>query len=467
MMAGANQEGFMTTVDEQYAQGKKLRQQIPRSTHAHFTRSPDVDPVKILTDQDQGRIQSLVPERHARMGENPFAFYRAGAKLMATDLAGTPTTHLTAQLSGDAHLSNFGWYGSPERRLVFDTNDFDETLPASFEWDVKRMAASFVIAAQNNGFDATDQEAAALKAVQSYRDAMLQYASQGYLDVWYLGLSADKVHHALQKQGEGKRAKEVKKASKKARGKDSEHVLRKLGEVVDGQYRIKADPPWVIPASQMDPDMEPEEMRRLVDSVIQNYQQTVADHIKVLIGRYEILDAALKVVGVGSVGTRCYIGLLQGRDQSDPLFLQVKEAGDSALAAFVPPSQYSHSGERVVQGQRLMQTSTDIFLGWVTGEGGTKYYVRQLKDMKASVEVEDLEPDGLQTYATACASVLAHSHSRSGSAATMSGYMGSGKSFAEAVAEFSVKYAAQNDADYKAFAQQVGFGPENDSKGDS
>ena len=457
----------MTNIDEQYARGKKLRQQVPRSTHAAFKRSPEVDPVKVLTDQDQGRIPSLIPERHARMGENPFSFYRAGAKLMATDLSGTPTTNIMTQLSGDAHLSNFGWYGSPERRLVFDTNDFDETLPGPFEWDVKRMAASFVIAAQNNGFDAKDQEAVTSRAVQSYRDAMLQYASQGYLDVWYLGLSADKVYDLLRDQGDKKQAKSVKKQSKKARHKNSEHVLKKLGEEVDGQYRIKSDPPWVIPTAAMERDMDPELIRRRVSFALERYQTTLRDDMKVLVGRYELLDVALKVVGVGSVGTRCYIALLQGRDQQDPLFLQIKEAGDSALANYLPPSSYSHPGERVVQGQRLMQTSSDIFLGWMTGEHGTTYYIRQLKDMKASVEVEDLDPKGLQTYAAACASVLAQSHARAGSAAVMSGYMGSGDVFAEAVTEFSLKYAEQNDADYQAFADQVGFGPEGDADSDS
>ncbi|MGI9529330.1 MAG: DUF2252 domain-containing protein [Acidimicrobiia bacterium] len=452
----------MAQIDEQYARGKKLRQQVPRSSHATFNRSPEVDPVKVLTDQDEGRIPSLVPERHARMGENPFSFYRAGAKLMATDLSGTPTTDIVTQLSGDAHLSNFGWYGSPERRLVFDTNDFDETLPGPFEWDVKRMAASFVIAAQNSGFDAKDQEAAASRAVQSYRDAMLQYASQGYLDVWYMGLSADRVYDILRDQGQKKRAKHLKKKSKKARGKNSEHVLKKLGKVVDGEYQIKADPPWVIPASSMQQDMEPGALRHRVTYTIDRYQHTISDEMKVLVGRYKLLDAALKVVGVGSVGTRCYIVLLQGRDQQDPLFLQIKQAADSALADFLPPSQYAHPGERVVQGQRLMQTSTDIFLGWVDGEHGTKYYVRQLKDMKASVEVEDLDPKGLQTYATACASVLAQAHARAGHAAVMSGYMGSGDVFADAVTEFSVKYAEQNDADYEAFAKEVGFGSESD-----
>lgn len=416
----------MATFDEQYAQGKKLRQSIPRSTHGQFARSPDIDPVAILTAQDEGRIPSLVPERHARMGENPFAFYRAGAKLMATDLAGTPTTNIMAQLSGDAHLSNFGWYGSPERNLVFDTNDFDETLPGSFEWDVKRMAASFVIAGSNNGFDAADREATALHTVRSYRDAMLQYGSSGYLDVWYLGLSAERLFDLLTESGKSKTAHRVQKQAKKAEKKNSEHALKKLGEVVDGQYRIKPDPPWVIPIAQMNPDMEPDRLNDFVTFAMDGYLSTLPDYLKVLVGRYTVLDAALKVVGVGSVGTRCYIVLLQGRDQQDPLFLQLKEAGDSALASHFPPSRYEHPGERVVQGQRLMQTSTDIFLGWTTGERGTQYYVRQLKDMKMSVEVEDLGPKRLKQYATACASVLAHSHARSGTAAVIAGYMGQG-----------------------------------------
>ncbi|MDJ0790935.1 MAG: DUF2252 domain-containing protein [Acidimicrobiia bacterium] len=447
----------MTTADERYQQGKALRAQIPRSSHSEFTRSPDVDPVEILTGQDEGRLQALVPVRHARMGENPFAFYRAGAKLMATDLSTTPTTNLMAQLSGDAHLSNFGWFGSPERQLVFDANDFDETLPGSFEWDVKRMAASFVIAAQNNGFDADEQEAAAFESVRAYRDAMRQFAAQGYLDVWYLNLSSDKLYATLESMGKKKRVKKMQKGEKKARSKDSEHALKKLGVLVDGRYQIENDPPFVVRLEDLAPDLDPSRRREIVEDVVDHYTSTVPDHLEVLLSRYDLLDFALKVVGVGSVGTRCYIGLLQGRDQEDPLFLQVKEAGDSALAEFFPPSQYEHAGERVVQGQRLMQSSTDIFLGWATGFDGTQYYVRQLKDMKYSVEVEDMGPNRLRRYAHACAAVLAQSHARSGSTNMIAGYMGSGDVFPRAVAEFGMKYAEQNDADYQAFATQVGF----------
>ena len=447
-----------------YEQGKKLREQIPRSSHGEFSRSADVDPVAILTGQNEGRIQTLVPVRYARMGENPFSFYRAGAKLMATDLASTPTTNVTAQLSGDAHLSNFGWYGSPERQLVFDANDFDETLPGSFEWDVKRMAASFVIAGINNGFDASDQEAAAMESVRAYRDAMQRFSGQGYLDVWYLNLSSDKLYETARSEGKKKAAKRVKKVTKKARGKDSEHVLKKLGEQVDGQFRIKSDPPFVISASDMSPDIQPENYRAIVEEVVEQYVSTLPDYMKHLVRRYTLLDFGLKVVGVGSVGTRCFIALLQGRDQDDPLFLQLKEAGDSALAEFFPPSQYSHAGERVVRGQRIMQSSTDSFLGWTTAAAsGHAYYVRQLKDMKMSVDVEDLGPKNMQRYARACAAVLAQSHARSGSASAIAGYMGTGDVFPEAVTEFGVKYAAQNDADYQAFASRVGFPTEQEA----
>jgi uncharacterized protein (DUF2252 family) len=452
----------MSTVEERYQQGKELRKKVPRSSHAEFTRRPDVDPVKILTDQDEGRIPSLIPVRHARMGENAFAFYRAGAKLMATDLASTPTTNIMAQLSGDAHLSNFGWYGSPERSLVFDANDFDETLPGSFEWDVKRLAASFVIAGINNGLDADDQEAAARESVAAYRDAMLSFASRGYLDVWYLNLSSDKLYGLLKQQGKKKKAKHLAKQAKKARGKDSEHALKKLGEVVDGEMRIKSDPPWVIPVDEMWPDMEPEAIRARVAFSLERYVQTLPDYLKALIGRYEVLDAALKVVGVGSVGTRCYIALLQGRDQQDPLFLQFKEAGDSALADFFPPSRYDHAGQRVVAGQQLMQSATDIFLGWTASETGFDFYVRQLKDMKYSIEIEELGPKDLRQYARGCAAVLAQSHARSGSAAEIAGYIGSGDVFADAVTEFGVAYAAQNESDFRAFENRIGFPGEDE-----
>jgi uncharacterized protein (DUF2252 family) len=434
-----------------HQKGKDLRKQIPRSSHGVFERQPGVNPVAILLGQDEGRVQSLVPVRHERMGESAYAFYRAGAKLMAIDLATTPTTNLMAQLCGDAHLANFGWYGSPERDLVFDVNDFDETLPGSFEWDLKRMAASFAIASADNEFDHKDSRKSAAASVTAYRDEMAQFAEEGYLELWYSQVSADDILDALEADGKTKQAKKVGKQAKKARGKDSMHVLGKLTEKVDGRHRIKSDPPFVIPLRDMAADLEPDDVEQLVRNVMRDYVKSVPDSFAVLLNRYRYVDLAFKVVGVGSVGTRCFIVFLEGRDDSDPLFLQVKQAEKSALETHFPPSVYRHSGRRVVEGQQLMQTSSDIFLGWTTAIGDHQYYVRQLKDMKASVDVANLGPKDMRKYAKACGSTLARSHSRSGDPAVMSGYMGSGDAFADAITDFAVAYAAQNDADYQAW----------------
>ncbi len=441
----------MQSTKERRKKGKDLRKQIPRSSHGKFERQPGVDPVAILLGQDQGRVQRLVPVRHQRMGESAYAFYRAGAKLMAIDLATTPTTDLMAQLCGDAHVANFGWYGSPARDLVFDVNDFDETLPGSFEWDLKRMAASFAIASADNGFDEKDSRESAAASVIAYRDEMAEYAKEGFLDVWYEEVSSGEIHDGLEADGKTKHAKRASKQVKKAKGKDSMHVLGKLAEKVDGQYRIKADPPFVVPLREMTPNMEPDYVERLVHDVLKHYVESVPDHFAVLLHRYRYVDMAFKVVGVGSVGTRCFIVLLQGRDESDPLFLQVKEAEKSVLETHFPPSVYSHAGHRVVEGQQLMQTSSDTFLGWTSSIGDRQYYVRQLKDMKASVDVASLGPKDMRKYAKACGATLARSHSRSGNPAVMSGYMGSGNVFSDAITEFAVAYAAQNDADYQTW----------------
>ncbi|MGI9665813.1 MAG: DUF2252 domain-containing protein [Acidimicrobiia bacterium] len=443
------------SIDERYAKGKALRKVIPRSSHQNFVRSPDVDPVALLQSQEVGRLPQLVPIRHERMGENAYAFYRAGAKLMATDLSGTPTTNLMVQASGDAHLANFGWYGSPERNLVFDTNDFDETLPASFEWDVKRLAASFVIACEDNGIDNDDRESVARHAVRAYRDAMNQFASSGYLDTWYAHISADRVLDEV--QGSKKDTKRMSKMAKKAKRKDSRHVLSKLAEEVDGEFRILDDRPWLVPSRVMGELVASDDVSEVVEEALDSYLETVSPYMKTLLSRYTIVDAALKVVGVGSVGTRCFIVLLQGRDSGDPLFLQLKEANDSVLTDFFPDSEYEHNGERVVQGQRLMQTNTDSFLGWTTSRAGAQYYVRQLKDMKASVDIEDFGPKRMKRYATACSWTLAQCHARSGDAAVLSGYMGTGDVFADAVTGFAVACAVQNGKDWKQFAEQVGF----------
>ena len=446
-------------VEERYEAGKQLRKRYPRSTHGTFTRSPDLDPVALLLGQDEGRIETLVPERHRRMTEDAFAFYRAGALLMASDLAPTPTTGLIVQASGDAHLSNFGFYGSPERALVFDTNDFDETLPASFEWDVKRLATSFTIAAIDNGFDPSDQERSALHCVREYRDAMTQFASQGLLDVWYAHISAERALSRMQEEGRKKRAKQFEKGISKARRKDSRHVLGKLSEKVDGRYRIIDDSPWVVPLRSMGLLYDADHVWTMINTQFGDYIDTLPDEVAALARNYSIVDVALKVVGVGSVGTRCLILLLEGRDEHDPLFLQFKEAGPSVLSTTFGASRYGHQGQRVVEGQKLMQTNSDIFLGWFTGTSGTEYYMRQLKDMKASIDVSELGPKALRRYATACAWTLAQCHARSGDPVALAGYMGSGDVFAEAVTEFAVAYADQNEADYRAFVAATESAP--------
>lgn len=441
----------MQTVEQRYQAGKDLRKQVPRSTHARVARADGVDPVSLLLGQDTGRIQTLVPVRHARMTEDAFAFYRAGALLMATDLAGTPTTSLMVQASGDAHLSNFGFYGSPVRSLVFDANDFDETLSASFEWDLKRLATSFWIAAEDNGFDAADREETTMHCVREYRDAMAQFASLGLLDVWYAHFSAERLVEKLREEGRDKRADRLERKVEKAHTKDSRHALGKLAEKVDGAYRIREDHPWLVPVRSMGDLYSPDRLRALLESQFEAYLDTLPDNIAHLARSYRYVDAALKVVGVGSVGTRCFVVLLQGRDEDDPLFLQIKEAGPSVLSERFGTSPYGHEGQRVVEGQRLMQTTSDIFLGWMTGPTGRPFHVRQLKDMKTSIDVEDMDPKGLRRYATACAWTLAQSHARSGDAVMLAGYMGSGDVFAEAIAQFAESYADQNREDYEAF----------------
>jgi len=314
----------MNQTQERRQQGKELRKQVPRSSHGAFKRQPGVNPVAILLGQDEGRVQSLVPVRHQRMGESAYAFYRAGAKLMALDLSSTPTTNLMAQLCGDAHLANFGWYGSPERDLVFDVNDFDETLPGPFEWDLKRMAASFAIASADNGFDEKDSRKSAAASVTAYRDEMARFAQEGFLDLWYTQVSADQILDALDADGKTKKAKKASKEAIKARGKDSMHVLGKLTETIDGRTRIKSDPPFVIPLRVMSADLKPDDVEQLVRNVMKDYVKSVPDSFAVLLHRYHYVDMAFKVVGVGSVGTRCFIVFLEGRDDSDPLFLQIK-----------------------------------------------------------------------------------------------------------------------------------------------
>ncbi|GMQ84534.1 MAG: DUF2252 domain-containing protein [Acidimicrobiia bacterium] len=444
---------------ERRAHGKSLRKDAARSSHGQWSAPADrPDPVDVITSQNASRLQSLVPIRHWRMAQSPFTFYRGAAKLMALDLATTPVTGLTAQICGDAHLSNFGVYGSPERELVFDINDFDETLPGPWEWDVKRLCASFAIAARHRGFD-KQQQALATEAAAAYRQATASFAEMSYLDAWYSRINTDDIYQAFADQMTKKEAKRGRKFIAKSKGKDSLHALSKLAEQVDGSYRIVAQPPLIVPLRDILEAAGTELSEETMKAELEDYLASVPDHMEVLLGRYTPVDSALKVVGVGSVGTRSAIVLLQGRDADDPLFLQVKEAGRSVLEDHLPASKYENHGQRVVEGQRLMQAASDSFLGWNRGQvTGTHYYWRQLKDMKASPDIDKASADALSRYARLCGWTLARAHSRSGSATGIAGYLGSGKVFDRALGDFAVAYADQNESDFTAFEKAIESG---------
>ncbi|MCL1595392.1 MAG: DUF2252 domain-containing protein [Actinomycetia bacterium] len=441
----------MPTIDERMNAGKSLRKAVPRSSHVEFSRPDSFNAVDLLLSQEEGRLSGLIPIRRQRMAESAFAFYRAGAKLMAHDLAPTPRTDILVQACGDAHVSNFGWYGSPERSLVFDVNDFDETLLATWEWDMKRLAASFVIAGRDNEFQEKHQTKAALAAVRSYQRSMQKFAQEPVLDVWYSHISGQHVLDYLQDEGRTKAAKRASKLVRKAERKDSSHVLGKLGERVNGRYRIADDSPFVVPIRSPEFAADVGEVTNIVEQALSTYDSTVSHSIRTVVNRFHIIDVALKVVGVGSVGTRCFIVMLEGNDPEDILFLQVKQAEASVLEDEFGASSYTHAGQRVVEGQRMMQASSDIMLGWITADTGHEYYVRQYKDMKASVDVGDLDEDDMIKYARVCGSVLARAHARSGDSAAIAGYIGTGDVFGDAISEFAVAYADQNDVDYSAY----------------
>jgi uncharacterized protein (DUF2252 family) len=467
---------------QRQARGREAAGSTPPFAHAGWQPSGNrPDPVALLEAQNQTREPDLVPVRHGRMLVSPFTFYRGAAKIMAADLKDTPVAGLDVQLCGDAHLSNFGLFASPERILLFDVNDFDETLPGPFEYDVKRMAASFTIAARNNGFTKADIRASTLASVAAYREAMAGFAQMRTMDVWYARLDEDQVMKAVRasrdeaaKAGGGKKgkarkdAKLAKRAAKtaertrlKAHTRDSIHALSKLGEVVDGRYRIISQPPIIIPERDLADryGLSAEETARGIRDQFRAYRATLPDERRQLLERFEIVDTARKVVGVGSVGTRAFIGLLQGRDADDPLFLQVKEATASVLEEHLGPSRYSHHGERVVRGQRMMQAASDIFLGWTTGlDVRRHYYWRQLRDMKGSALVEAMIPSGLSFYAGICGWTLARAHARSGDPVAIAAYLGTTDAFDRAITEFSLAYADRNEQDYEQFAAAVRSG---------
>jgi len=486
------------SVGDRAAVGFRARDRAPLSSHTNWSPATDrPDPIALLAEQDTTREPDLVSVRHGRMIVSPFTFYRGAAAIMAADLATTPAAGLEAQLCGDAHLSNFGMFASPERRLLFDLNDFDETLPGPFEYDVKRMAASFTIVGRNNGFSKADTRAVTLASVRAYREAMASFAQMGTIDVWYASLDEDElktsIHNlaagkarqqqtAKRAEEAGKRAKAPEKAEKqmakqekaakteqkravktldKAHTRDSLQALSKLGELADGKYRIVSQPPIVVPLRDLAATygLSAEETEHSIREQFRAYRATLEGDRRLLLDRFEIVDAARKVVGVGSVGTRCFIVLLQGRDVHDPLFLQIKEATASVLEPYVRKSRYRQHGERVVYGQRLMQATSDIYLGWTKGpDVRHHFYWRQLRDMKGSADVEAKTPPDLTYYARICGWTLARAHARSGDPIAIATYLGDSDSFEKSVTNFAERYAGQNEQDYQEFVNAVSAG---------
>ena len=457
------------SVDERLNQGRTARDSTPPSSHAGWSPAADrPDPVGLLEQQDRTREPDLVPVRHGRMMVSPFTFYRGAARVMAEDLKDTPTAGLTVQLCGDAHLSNFGVFASPERRLVFDLNDFDETLPGPFEYDVKRMAASFVVAGRDNGFTTAEARDMAAASVTAYRQAMAQFAGMGTMDVWYASADEDQIKAAILRQpppprGQEKMArravKQAERLTVKARSRDSLQALSKLGEQDGGRYRIVSQPPVVIPVRDLAPELTPENLSGLIRNQYKAYSASLQPDMRHLLSYFEVVDFARKVVGVGSVGTRCFIVLLQGRDASDPLFLQVKEATSSVLEEHLPRSRYRQHGQRVVQGQRLMQASSDIYLGWTRGLDVTRhFYWRQLRDMKESAPIETMTPLGLTLYGQLCGWTMARAHARSGDPVAIAAYLGNGTQFDRSITDFAGRYADQNERDYQEFTAAIKSG---------
>ena len=456
------------TVEQRLARGRTARQQAPRSSHGRWEpASSRPDPVALLEEQAQSRVPELVPVRYGRMLESPFTFYRGAALIMAADLAATPVSGVTVQLCGDAHLSNFGLFGSPERRMLFDINDFDETLPGPWEWDVKRLAASFEVMGRDRGFSPADRRAIVIAGVEEYRDRMSQAAQMGGLTAWYDHLEAGVLLKLVRKEVQVNRVSKSEgqgfhEMVAKARTRDSTRVFTRRADEVDGELRIVADPPIIIPIEDLvEPGSRWEDPAPLIKKLLSSYRRSLGTH-RHPIEEYRYVHTAYKMVGVGSVGTRCYIMLLLGRDDHDPLFLQIKEAQASVLERFLGKSTYPHHGQRVVAGQRLMQAATDIFLGWqrITGlDGVTRdYYVRQFHDWKGSADVETMLVPGATLYSRICGATLARAHARWGDRIAIASYLGKGDAFDRAIADFAVAYADQNERDFEAFNAAIRSG---------
>jgi uncharacterized protein (DUF2252 family) len=452
------------TPTERAARGAEARAAVPREAHAMFDPgSGRPDPIALLTEQAASRVPELVPVRWGRMMVSPFTYYRGAALPMASDLATTPVTGLAVQACGDAHLSNFGIFGSAEHRLVFDINDFDETLPGPWEWDVKRLAASMEVAARSNGFTGKERRKIVTATVASYRQAMRAFAGMTNLDVWYAHADTDQLKDQFRSQMKARQRKLVDKGLAKARTRDSMEQLGKLTVVVDGQPRIISDPPLLVPIDELVPDrMERSAFESQINDILSKYRRTLETDRRHLLDEYEFTDLARKVVGVGSVGTRCWITLMLGRDHADPLFLQVKEAEESVLSRFVGASKFTNQGQRVVAGQRLMQASSDIFLGWqrTNGLDGQQrdFYVRQLRDWKFSIDTEAMVPRGMGLYGNLCGWTLARAHARSGDRIAIAAYLGGSDKFDQAITQFAGAYADQNERDHQTVIDAVASG---------
>jgi len=453
------------TPEASAAKGKAARTAAPRFSHAAFHPGADrPDPVALLEEQAKTRVPELVPVRWGRMLVSPFTYYRGAALPMASDLARTPVSGLAVQACGDAHLSNFGIFGSPERRLVFDVNDFDETLPGPWEWDVKRLAASLEVAGRDNGFTGKQRRGIVLAAVARYRLAMRKFAGMTHLDVWYARADVDQARAELNAQLTTRQRKVIDKGMAQARTRDSMQAVAKLTRVVGGRPRILSDPPLLVPAAELVPDDADREMfAAQMTRLIAGYRRTMETDRRYLLEQFEFCDMARKVVGVGSVGTRCWIVLMLGRDSGDPLLLQVKEAERSVLSRFVGASKHANQGQRVVAGQRLMQASSDIFLGWQRIEAGLDgrardFYVRQLRDWKLSLDISDMRPIGMRRYGELCGWTLARAHARSGDRIAIASYLGNSDVFDKAIAAFAVAYADQNERDYQALKDAAATG---------
>ena len=452
------------SVSERVARGRAARAEVRRSAHARFEPAAHrPDPVGLLQSQAESRVPELVPIRYGRMLVSPFTFYRGAALLMASDLAASPHSGLHAQLCGDAHLSNFGVFASPDRRLVFDLNDFDETLPGPWEWDVKRLAVSFAVAGRENGYSTRERRAVVLETVAAYRMAMREFAAKRSLDVWYARIEVDQLMAELQGQVKKRQAKTTKKILAKARTKDSMTAFAKLTAMVDGEPQIVSDPPLIERIEELAPGADGEALVEGLHELLRAYRETLQTDRRVLLEEFRLVDLARKVVGVGSVGTRAYIALMMGRDGDDPLFLQFKEAESSVLEEFTETSTYANHGARVVAGQHLMQATSDIFLGWLHVEAGIDgqerdFYGRQLKDWKGSFETEGALPKGLALYGRVCGWTLARAHARSGDRIAIAAYLGGSDAFDRAIADYSEAYADQNERDYDALKQAVKSG---------